>query len=276
MIRIEPSGFSTCDVELERSKASGAGNAVSVHLEAGRMVQGELGRLTTTFQRGSLQVVTTADAGQPKCLQYVFRADGVGVRLSVDTFSMQQSDSLETLCKIRDAATNAVVDALDNNRGDRISYPKDSIGGVDPCTRLENAEITAATKAASVTKSPAGPVSECRWDTGDYRITVSSGLMSASDSRATGTDETIAGRNTVIEPSSKKPTCRATFYGRSWDPWLGSHSNYTAAYNDDVSKFVEVTRLYVQLPHTGTGTATDACRTVRTLAAAAWPRLPHN
>lgn len=59
---------------------------------------------------------------------------------SPQAYGMQPGYALDALCKIRNAATNAVVDALDNDRGDRIAYPEDSFGGVDPCTRLETAE----------------------------------------------------------------------------------------------------------------------------------------
>ncbi|WP_157574077.1 hypothetical protein [Nocardia jejuensis] len=273
-VRIEPSGFSTCDVQIERSAAAGAGNSVTVHVEAGRIVPSEMGKSVSVVQRGALQVAEIKEADRPTCEQYIFRSDGTGVRLSVDTLSLRGPDSADTLCRIRDTAGKAASDALEANRADRIEYPADSLGGTDPCTRLEVSEITAATKSASVAKTTTGPASMCRWDAGQAKITLSAELIPKSEANAKGTTETIAGRQSTVEPSSRNPTCRVTVYGRAWEPWLGKHSNYTQAINDTSSQFQELTRLYVQL--SGNTTSDDACLAARTLAANAWTRLPHN
>lgn len=270
-VRIEPAGFSRCAVDLERSAASGAGNAVTVMLEAGRVVPSEAtADATKTTQRGSVQVADLKGSKKQKCAQFVFRPDGTAVRLSVTTLSLKEGDSTETLCKIRDIATEAVVAALTGNTAESMTYPSDSLGGTDPCTRLSEADLKSVTGAATVTKAGTNPADTCEWKVGTDDIYVNALLTPKSEASSLQTQATIAGRGTNVKQDDRG-ACELIVNGRSWEPWQGSHSNYTATYNDSSSEFIEQTSLIVHLPN---GSGADACTKAKALAAIAWPKLP--
>ncbi|MFC9996321.1 hypothetical protein [Nocardia sp. NPDC127526] len=274
-VRIEPTGFDSCAVELERSEKGGPRYTVTVRTETGYIVPSEVPDDLEVAERGAVQV-TTADVALD-CAQLIFRPDGTTV--SVDTkASVTDAEggySRETLCRIQDIATDAAVAALGANTADRMAYPADSLGGTRPCSRLEDAEIMSATGAVEVSKRERDRDYVCIWSAGPASVTLAAKLVPTAADRPDGARETIAGRQSTIVDQfffSNTETCDITLYGRTWTPWPGKQYDYAETGDDSSSGFIELTELSVSL-FSG-GSREEACRMARELAERAWPRLP--
>ncbi|WP_459962875.1 hypothetical protein [Nocardia sp. IFM 10818] len=274
-VRIEPTGFDSCAVELERSEKGGPRYTVTVRTETGYIVPSDVPDDLEVTERGAVKV-TTAD-GALDCAQLIFRPDGTTVAVSTNASvtGAEGGASRETLCRIQDIATDAAVAALGENTADRMAYPADSLGGTRACSRLEDSEIMSATGAVEVSRRERDYDYLCVWSAGPAAVTLAAKLVPTAADRPGGAREIIAGRQSTIVDNyffSNAESCDITLYGRTWAPWPGKHYDYTGAGHDGSSEFTEMTELSVSF--FSEGSREEACRMARELAEQAWPRLP--
>lgn len=264
-VRIQPTGFSICAVQVQHS-----GYPVTINLEARQGIPSEIASVTEkSAKRGSVTVTDISSNGLEYCPQFVSRADGTAVRLSASMDSRSTVSNLETLCKIRDVATDAAVAALTRGTAKSLAYPADSLGGVAPCTRLGPVDLRTVLGPSRVDVEPSAIPYSCTWQVGYSIVTLEAGLSRRPVSESISGYDSIDGRRTGITQLNY-PHCILQVEGRTWEPWQGSHSGYPAA-QGDAATLVELSTFSVQLEG---GTPDDACDKAKALAGVLWPKLP--
>ncbi|UGT40842.1 hypothetical protein LTV02_33490 [Nocardia yamanashiensis] len=276
-IRIEPDGFDACAVELPDSPVTTPGQTVIVALQSLQATAADLAATPGVLTTGKTTVRTydQPDSAPQYCHQLIAREDGVAVRLSITAFAVKGPGDRKTLCELRTAVATMVGRALTEGGGATIDYPPNSLGGKDLCGRLLDSEIATPTPDSVRTRKPRSGMNRCTWTAGESTTTAATDLVRTSAVAVHGTVTPLVGRQSDVVRTfdgTTTPTCIVTTYGRTWQPWQGSHFNYAADADDAASNFTE--RATVQVRLAPGGSADDACNMAQTTAVMFWQHLP--
>ncbi|WP_157535527.1 hypothetical protein [Nocardia inohanensis] len=261
-VRVRPAGFSICTAEVMHS-----GLPVTINLEARHFESHETSYTATkTTKRGSVEIADLGSNGLEHCPQLLIRPDGAAVRLSASMDSPRGANTRETVCEIRDAATDAAVSALTRGSAKSLEYPADSLAGISPCYRFTAANLQSTVGQSPVTKHPSELPYTCEWEVGNATVHLEIGLKPKSETGGFG-DETLEGHQ-ANAMQLNTTECIVQTLGRGWEPWPGSHANYPGGTDADSAAYVELATLSVR------GTTDDGCGKAAALATILWRQLP--
>lgn len=235
---------------------------------------------------GEWTVVTQARPNQGGCLRAV-HSPRSWIWIHTSLFESQRNLNVD-VCDLVNRAANALLSVLHSGSVPRMSFPAGSLGRLDMCTVLTDAEATAAVDLPGWTAPAARyPAHSCLWKVNvpttqpalPYPLGIDYNLVSLMTkvgnnpsiplipSGKADVSVTIAGRPTVLHAEAPN-SCSAMTYGKTWQPWTG-HQVYQTR-NPLPETTAESVSLSVSLAN---GTINDACRIAQALAEKAWPRL---
>jgi hypothetical protein len=187
------------------------------------------------------------------CARHLKLADGVSLQAYVDDLSDQpRTDGARYLCDIDGAVFDGLVAAITNKKVAHLTFPPGSLGTVDACTLVPDAQVSAQL-GTTTQRTPVIPTKHrCRWQ--DRSSGDSLGILFEVDRPLGPATESLGGHQATISGFGQNCLASTTV-----GPYPGA--------KDGEYQLAEV---YVALRHT----AKDPCGMVRTIATAAWPHLP--
>ncbi|MGW4248015.1 hypothetical protein [Nocardia sp. NPDC004722] len=225
---------------------------------------------------GDWTLVAQRQETMGSCMRAVYSAQSsVVITSSQDTFEKALPVDV---CDLTDRAHKALLAALHAKSLPQLSFPADSLGRVDGCALLTDAEITANVALPGWNPPAARHRGHfCLWQATVPSTQTSAlfpfqtkynlvSVMQGFSKPAAGRIVMIAGLPTTL--SGGPQSCTASIAGRTWRPWVGKQIYQARSAQPD--SLVEYLQLSVGFADAGTG---DACQAVQTLAAQAWPRL---
>ncbi|HEX3593159.1 MAG TPA: hypothetical protein VHV74_26335 [Pseudonocardiaceae bacterium] len=209
---------------------------------------------------GGIAVRIPTDGPPGTCAAYLTFRDGY--RLPVGSHA-SNLDSETDVCPSAKAVGEVAGAQIRAGGVRHFTYPRDSVGGIDPCRLVEAGNLTrAGLPGATPTEFPQRH--ECGWTNGRASVELAFQVGPEPVTKAVGrsTVATVAGRSTLVS-QVRLGTERRCSAETGLNP-------YTYGSVTDQG-LVETALVTVHRPD---GATFDPCAVARELAVAAWPQLP--
>lgn len=208
---------------------------------------------------GGLRVVDYDVGTDLYCSQLLVFPDGITLSVNGSVYTGEEP----RLCDMVRAGMAKVVDVVRGGDVEHRDFADNSLGRLDPCELTPSGLVASVLKLASIEARDYPAEHTCSWTTPDNsaRVRVMFGAGAPPKPTQGATEETIAGRASVLQPT---PEAGNFSFCNAQTPHIGFRA-------DGQAGLVEIATVFVRMQK---GQVDAACGAVTAIATAVWTKLP--